>query len=100
MSQAYSKVPSEIYEVKGAAGLFFDKAICIFGQHVEQEMQSASQDSISPGFARSAQMRAFARCMGDDMSTSNVGFADPFADGVPVSNDGMNPEGDILMSGY
>ena len=42
------------------------------------------------------QERAFAAAMGDDMETSNVGFADPFADGV-LDNDA---EDEILAEGY
>lgn len=98
MSQAYSRPPSEIYEVKGAVGLFFDKAIFLFGRYVEGEINDAGQDAISPGFARSAQMRAFAKCMGDDMETSNVGFADPFADGDP--RDVGRGTDEVLATGY
>lgn len=94
-SQAYHRPPSEIYGVKGAAGLFLDKAIRLFGQHVEGEVNRAGQDAISPGFARSAQQRAFARCMGEDMETSTVGFADPVATGAASGDDGQ-----ILDSGY
>lgn len=95
MSQAYHRPPSEIYGVKGAAGLFLDRAIRLFGQHVEGEVQRAGSDAISPGFARSAQQRAFARCMGEDMEKSNVGFANPAATGA------LYGDGDrILDSGY
>ena len=99
MSQAFSLPPSQIYEVKGAVGLFFDKAIFLFGRWVEGEVSDAGQDAISPGFARSAQERAFARCMGDDMETSNAGYADPFGDGdARIANAGTGDS--ILASGY
>lgn len=68
----------------------------VFGRHVEGVVQSAGQDAINPGFARMQQERAFAAAMGDDMETSNVGFADPFADGV-LDNDA---EDEILAEGY
>lgn len=99
MSQAYSLPPSQIYEVKGAVGLFFDKAIYLFGREVESEIEKAGQDALSPGFARSAQQRAFARCMGDDMAKSNVGYADPAADGKAVIRDETSGE-EIIASGY
>ena len=95
MSQAYHRPPSDIYGVKGAVGLFFDRGIRLFGQHVEGEVSRAGSDAISPGFARSAQQRAFARCMGEDMEKSNVGFADPAVTGA-LSEDGDK----ILASGY
>lgn len=98
MSQSYNQLPSQIYEVKGAVGLFFDKAIFLFGRYVEGEISDAGQDSISPGFARSAQLRAFARCMGDDMENSNIGFADPFADGDARISDEPNQK--VYDSGY
>jgi hypothetical protein len=99
MSQAYSRQPSNIYEVKGAVGLFFDRAIFLFGREVESEIEKAGQDALSPGFARSAQQRAFARCMGDDMATSTVGFADPAADGKAVIREEGSGE-EIIASGY
>lgn len=98
MSQAYTKAPSELFDVKGAVGLFFDKGLYLFGRYVEGEVERAGQDALSPGFARSAQQRAFAKCMGDDMSTSAVGFADPFAEGIPVARDKDSEE--IISSGY
>jgi hypothetical protein len=95
MSQAYHRPPSDIYGVKGAVGLFFDRGIRLFGQHVEGEVQRAGSDAISPGFARSAQQRAFARCMGEDMEKSNIGFADPAVTGA------LSADGDqILDAGY
>lgn len=95
MSQAYHRPPSDIYGVRGAVGLFFDRGIRLFGQHVEGEVSRAGNDAISPGFARSAQQRAFARCMGEDMEKSNVGFADPAVTGA-IARD----EDKILDSGY
>jgi hypothetical protein len=100
MSQSYNRTPSEIYDVKGAVGLFFDKGIFYFGRYVEGVVERAGQDALNSAFARSAQARAFARCMGDDMSKSTAGFADPFAGGatqsVRVDEDGE----EILASGY
>jgi hypothetical protein len=100
VSQAYHQPPSQIYEVKGAAGLFFDKGIFHFGRYVEGVVESAGQDALSPAFARSAQARAFAKAMGDDMSTSTAGFADPFSsaetDVIHVDENGD----EILESGY
>lgn len=95
MSQAYHRPPSEVYGVKGAVGLFFDRGIRLFGQHVEGEVSRAGQDAISPGFAKSAQQRAFARCMGEDMEKSNVGYADPGAAGLLTKGEDV-----ILDSGY
>lgn len=97
MSQAYNKLPSEIYGVRGAAGLFFDRALYFFGKHVEEVVSRAGQDAVSPAFARSAEQRAFALAMGDDMETSTAGFADPFADLAP---EGVEGEDEILASGY
>jgi len=45
-----------------------------------------------------AEQRAFAQAMGDDMETSNVGFADPFADGADIQ--GVEDDDEILASGY
>lgn len=45
-------------------------------------MQEAERGAQSEIFARSSRARAFARCMGDDMSESTAGFTDPFADGT------------------
>jgi hypothetical protein len=98
MSQAYSRTPSEIFEVRGAAGLFFDKGLYTFGRWVESEVERAGQDALNAGFARSAQARAFAKCMGDDMETSSAGFMDPFAGAVHASETEDGEE--ILQSGY
>lgn len=38
--------------------------------------------------------------MGDDMETSTVGFADPFADGAIDSPEGVEDGDEILASGY
>ena len=101
ISQAYNRPPSEVYGVKGAVGLFFDRGIFFFGRHVEGVVQSAGADAINPSFARMAEARAFAAAMGDDMETSTAGFADPFADGVIENTpDGIDGEDEILMSGY
>jgi hypothetical protein len=100
MAQAYSQPPSQIYEVKGAAGLFFDKGIFFFGRYVEGVVEHAGQDALNATFARSAQARAFAQCMGDDMSKSSAGFADPFsqADSPAIRVDENGDE--IIESGY
>jgi hypothetical protein len=98
MSQAYNQPPSEIYEVKGAAGLFFDKGIYNFGRYVENEVERAGQDALNASFARSQQQRAFARCMGDDMSTSTAGFADPYVAATRASE--TEGPGEVIMSGY
>lgn len=85
----------------GAAGLFFDRGVYFFGKHVEGVVQRASQDAISPAFARMSEQRAFAAAMGDDMETSSAGFADPFADGVMDSiPEGIEDGEEILASGY
>ena len=64
-------------------------------------MQRAGQDALSPAFARMAEQRAFAAAMGDDMETSNAGFADPFADGVAENvPEGVEGGDEILASGY
>lgn len=98
MSQSFNRPPSEIYEVKGAVGLFFDKGLYLFGRWVEGEIERAGQDAINAGFARSAQSRAFAKCMGDDMATSTAGYADPFADGAAGIPSDANEE--VLLEGY
>lgn len=82
MSQAYHKAPSELYGVAGATGFFLDQGLFIFGRWVEGEVQEAESSASNQMFANMYRDRAFARCMGDDMSTSTVGFADPFADGA------------------
>lgn len=84
MCQAYNKTPSELYHVEGAAGLYFDTGIFQFARWVEGEMQEAEASAQNEMFARSNRARAFARCMGDDMSKSTAGFADPFAAGATV----------------
>lgn len=83
--------------MRGAAGFFFDKGIFFFGKHVEGVVERAGADAISPGFARSAQLRAFAEQMGDDMEDSAIGFADPFSEGI-FSQDESGEE--ILASNY
>ena len=98
MSQSYHQPPSQIYEVKGAAGLFFDKGIFLFGRWVENVVENAGQDALSPAFAKSAQQRAFARCMGDDMSKSTAGFSDPYV--AATRNTQADGEGEVIMSGY
>jgi hypothetical protein len=101
MSQAYNRPPSDIYEVKGAAGLFFDKGLYYFGRYVEGVVERAGQDALSPSFARSAQARAFARCMGDDMEKSTAGYADPFTTGAADAPIRVDENGDeIVSSGY
>jgi hypothetical protein len=98
MSQAYHQPPSQVYEVKGAAGLFFDKGIYHFGRWVESEVERAGQDALNASFARSQQQRAFARCMGDDMSTSTAGFADPYVAATRATE--SESGGEVIMSGY
>lgn len=82
MSQSYHRPPSELYGVQAAAGLCFDTGIFLFGRWVEGEVQEAERSASNEMFANMYRDRAFARCMGDDMETSTVGFADPFADGA------------------
>lgn len=96
MSQVYHRPPSEIYQVRGAVGLFFDRGIYFFGKHVEGVVQRAGQDAVSPAFARMAEQRAFAAAMGDNMEESTVGFADPFADGVQ----GVEGDDEVIASDY
>lgn len=81
MCQAYNKTPSELYRIEGAAGLCFDTGIFVFARWVENELAEAENNASNEMFARSARARAFARCMGDDMSESTAGFTDPFARG-------------------
>lgn len=87
MSQAYNKSPSELYGVEGAAGFCLDNGIFLFAQWVEGEMDAASSSAQNEAFARSNRARAFARCMGDDMETSTVGYADPFATGALIKSE-------------
>jgi hypothetical protein len=82
MSQAYNKTPSDLYDIQGAAGFFFDHGIFVFGNWVEGELREAESRAQNPMFARSNRMRAFAKCMGDDMSKSTAGFANPFSTGA------------------
>lgn len=98
MSQAYNRPPSDLFEVKGAVGLFFDKGIFFFGRYVESEVEEAGRDALTPAFGRSAQQRAFARCMGEDMATSSVGFANPYSTGAVKSSKQATEE--IISSGY
>ena len=44
-------------------------------------MSRAENSASNASFASMNRARAFARCMGDDMSKSTAGFADPFVDG-------------------
>lgn len=92
MSQAYNKTPSELYHVQGAAGLYFDTGVFQFARWVENEMQEAEANAQNEMFARSNRARAFARCMGDDMTKSTAGFADPFAAGAEVTL--VGPDGE------
>lgn len=78
--------PSKLYGVDGASGLFFDIGIFHFGRYVESELQEAESSAKNEMFARSNRARAFARCMGDDMTTSSAGFADPAVGGVVEGN--------------
>jgi hypothetical protein len=97
MSQAYNRPPSELFDVKGAVGLFFDKGIFFFGRYVEAEVEEAGRDALTPAFGRSAQQRAFARCMGEDMATSAIGFANPYSTGAAKSKQGSE---EVISSGY
>lgn len=87
MSQAYHLNPSQLYGVEGAAGLFFDESLFLFGRWVEREVQEAERSASNEMFANMYRDRTFAKCMGDDMSESTVGFADPFSDGVVMTID-------------
>ncbi|QHB37442.1 tail assembly chaperone [Mycobacterium phage Onyinye] len=87
ISQAYNKPPSYIYGIHGAAGLFLDIGIFIFGRWVESEVQEAESSASNKMFANMYRARAFARCMGDDMETSTAGFADPFTGGAITTVD-------------
>jgi hypothetical protein len=98
ISQAYNRPPSDIFDVKGAVGLFFDKGIFFFGRYVEAAVEEAGRDALTPGFARSAQQRAFARCMGEDMTKSAVGFANPVVGAKVQTKKGVEEE--IISSGY
>lgn len=102
MSQSYHKTPSDLYDVQGAAGICFDRGIFTFGQWVEGEMQEAESRASTQTFARSNRLRAFAKCMGDDMATSTAGFASPFADGTArrAGKDVGDSDEEILQSGF
>ena len=82
MCQAYNATPSKLYGVDGASVLFFDIGVFLFGRYVEGELQEAESSAKNEMFARSNRARAFARCMGDDMTTSSAGFADPAVGGL------------------
>lgn len=99
ISQAFNKTPSEIYDVQGAAGLCFDIAIFIFGRWVEGQLQEAESRAANAMFAASNRARAFARCMGDDMETSNVGYADPFSGGANLPGDLSDEELELSALG-
>ncbi len=98
MSQTYNTTPSLLYKVDGAAGFFFDRGTYLFGQWVEGELQEAESRGTSPAFSRSNRIRAFAKCMGDDMAKSAAGFANPFTTGAIKNKDGDGEE--ILASGF
>lgn len=102
VSQAYNRLPSEIYGVEGAAGYFFDQGIFIFGRWVESECQEAESSASNQAFANMNRARTFARCMGDDMSKSTAGFADPFAGVVPnqKSGNGSDDGDQIIAEGF
>lgn len=82
--------------MEGAVGGVLDRALWIFGDKVESEMQTAAANANGPMFQRSAQLRTFARLMGDDMNTSTAGFASPAVHGGSNSEE----DGEILMSGF
>jgi hypothetical protein len=103
MSQAYSRPPSDLYGVAGAASILFDRGIFRFGRYVEGMMEQASEGAQNEAFARSHRLRAFAECMGDDMTKSTAGYADPFVSGGGgvIRRGEDNPDdGEILASGY
>ena len=58
-------------------------------------MAEAESGATSAMFARSARLRAFAKAMGDDMSTSTAGFATPFFGGH-----GDSAQEEVLDSGF
>lgn len=59
-------------------------------------MSNAAAQANGPMFQRSAQLRAFARMMGDDMSTSTAGYSSP---GLTVGGP-AGEEGEILEWGF
>jgi hypothetical protein len=59
-------------------------------------MAEAESSASGDAFRRSARMRAFARCMGDNMETSTAGFASPFVSSAKDSTD----DSEILMENF
>jgi len=86
-------------EVNDLALFYFDRGVWYFGRRVDAELAEAGSHK-NTAIANSNRMRALARCMGDDMSTSTVGFRDPAYE--PTSEHGREAGEDetILRSGY
>jgi hypothetical protein len=95
-SKAYNCRPSEYYGIEGAAGLYLDNGVYLFGTYVEQHVQEAGEGARNEMFARSSREREFARLMGEDMSKSTAGYADPFSTGAVKVKEGS--DGDLLWS--
>lgn len=86
--------------MQGAAGYILDRALWIFGTNVENVVSEAQSGATNPMFQRSAAMRAFSRAMGDDMSKSTAGFANPtFKSGSSAEEERAREE-EILESGF
>lgn len=77
--------------MEGAAGFYLDNGIYLFGTYVEAEVREAGEGARDERFARSARERAFSRLMGDDMSNSTAGFADPFTSGAEIKTQSGAP---------
>ena len=62
-------------------------------------MSSAESNASNASFANMSRARAFARCMGDDMSKSTAGFADPFSEGkIKTEKKTESTAGKVLWS--
>jgi hypothetical protein len=80
MAKLFCQKPSDIAILDDCVGEFgrfwFDRGIAAFGRAVHQRMEQAGQSS-NETIARTQRIREWNRLMGEDMSTSAAGYADP-----------------------
>jgi hypothetical protein len=80
MAKLFAQLPSDIAVLDDCVGEFgrfwFNRGIAAFGRAVQTRMEEVGQSS-NPAIAQSQRIREWNRLMGEDMSNSAVGFADP-----------------------
>jgi len=56
---------------------YFDRGIWAFGEHVKRRLDEVTNSTENASIAQSRREREWERLMGEDMSQSAAGFADP-----------------------